>query len=115
MPVESFVDLVTYTFQATVFPTLTIGLGYLIAAKSNNNNLPKVNRYSPDLEKLENYKLTRLVGGRCATQTLPWLARTLLAPCLVISTLAPAENINFKTFWKCGSRAYYPDQTAIEG
>ena len=31
---ESFIDLLTYTFQATVFPTLTLGLGYLIGGRS---------------------------------------------------------------------------------
>jgi hypothetical protein len=36
-------------------------------------------------------------------QTLPWLAKTLLAPCLVVSILAPADNISFRGFWKCES------------
>jgi hypothetical protein len=31
---ESFIDLLTYTFQATVFPTLTLGLGYLVGGRS---------------------------------------------------------------------------------
>ncbi|KAG7530442.1 hypothetical protein FFLO_05041 [Filobasidium floriforme] len=69
---ESSIDLLTYTFQATVFPTLTLGLGYLIGGSAIGR-----------------------VGG-----TLPWLAKTLLAPCLVVSILAPADNITFGGFWK---------------
>lgn len=32
---ESFIDLLTYTFQATVFPILTLGLGYLVGGRPN--------------------------------------------------------------------------------
>ena len=37
MPVESFIDLLTYTFQATVFVTLTIGLGYFITGRTDRD------------------------------------------------------------------------------
>lgn len=37
MPVESFIDLLTYTFQATVFVTLTVGLGYVITGRSDRD------------------------------------------------------------------------------
>lgn len=34
-------------------------------------------------------------------QSLPWLAKTVLAPCLVIYIIAPSDMITFKAFWKC--------------
>ena len=37
MPVESFIDLLTYTFQATVFVVLTTLLGYFIAGRTDRD------------------------------------------------------------------------------
>ena len=37
MPVESFIDLFTYTFQATVFVVLTTLLGYFIAGRTDRD------------------------------------------------------------------------------
>jgi hypothetical protein len=37
MPVESFIDLLTYTFQATIFVVLTTLLGYFIAGRTDRD------------------------------------------------------------------------------
>lgn len=70
---ESFIDIVTTAFQSTVAVTAVFGIGYLYNGKMNRHNLGT---------------------------TLPWVARYILGPALILTTLASSDLITIKSIWR---------------